>query len=142
VEALNDECLVDWIRALTFLFVIVVVLLLLCPADEINQGLDERNERLVFSRIVANSCRRPEADDPTDHSGQYFLITPKLLPNLEDMANPGIQPLIVLNGTLVSWPWLHLLCCVAVFRVFWRLLDCSFAYLFLTTGRFITHSVA
>jgi hypothetical protein len=89
------------IRALTLL------LLPFCRcssrSDEINQGLDERNERLVFSRIVANSCRRPEGDDPTDHSGQYFLITPKLLPNLEDMANPGIQPLIVLNGMFLAY---------------------------------------
>jgi hypothetical protein len=66
-------------------------------ADEINQGLDERNERLVFSRIVANSCKRP-GDDPMAHSGQYFLITPKLLPNLEDMQNPGITVLTVFNG--------------------------------------------
>jgi hypothetical protein len=67
-------------------------------ADEINQGLDERNERLVFSRIVANSCKRPMGD-PTRHSGQYFLITPKLLPNLEDMQDPGITVLTVFNGT-------------------------------------------
>ena len=39
--------------------------------DEINQGMDERNERLVFSRIVA--CTTGE------RMPQYFLITPKLL---------------------------------------------------------------
>jgi structural maintenance of chromosomes protein 5 len=39
--------------------------------DEINQGMDERNERIVFKRIVERSVgpNRP----------QYFLITPKLL---------------------------------------------------------------
>jgi hypothetical protein len=77
--------------------------------DEINQGLDERNERLVFSRIVANSCTRPKLD-PTDHSGQYFLITPKLLPNLKGMCNPGITVLAVFNGTqpfFLSRPRFH-----------------------------------
>lgn len=39
--------------------------------DEINQGMDPKNERQVFSRIVRNSCGA--------HRKQYFLITPKLL---------------------------------------------------------------
>ena len=39
--------------------------------DEINQGMDPRNERQVFSRIVLNSCG--------PNRKQYFLITPKLL---------------------------------------------------------------
>lgn len=39
--------------------------------DEINQGMDPGNERLVFSRIVRNSCGPDRR--------QYFLITPKLL---------------------------------------------------------------
>ena len=65
--------------------------------DEINQGLDERNERLVFKRIVANSTGEPGIVQ-NDHSGQYFLITPKLLPNLEGMDNPRITAMIVMNG--------------------------------------------
>jgi len=65
--------------------------------DEINQGLDERNERLVFRRIVENSCKEPKAT-PTDHSGQYFLITPKLLPNLMDMEEEQLTVLFVTNG--------------------------------------------
>lgn len=67
--------------------------------DEINQGLDERNERLVFKRIVNNSTT-PVADDaaPNDHCGQYFLITPKLLPNLEGMENEEITVLFVFSG--------------------------------------------
>lgn len=68
--------------------------------DEINQGLDERNERLVFKRIVKNSTSAPERGF-TDHSGQYFLITPKLLPNLEAMDTEGVNVLFVLNGKLV-----------------------------------------
>lgn len=65
--------------------------------DEINQGLDERNERLVFKRIVTNSCRPPDPS-PTSHSGQYFLITPKLLPNLTDMEEEAMTLLFVFNG--------------------------------------------
>jgi len=61
--------------------------------------LDERNERLVFRRIVQNSTRPPKAH-PADHEGQYFLITPKLLPNMIDMENEAVTPLIVMNG-----PW-------------------------------------
>jgi len=65
--------------------------------DEINQGLDDRNERLVFRRIVENSTLKPK-ESPTDHAGQYFLITPKLLPNLYDMEEDGMTILFVFNG--------------------------------------------
>lgn len=65
--------------------------------DEINQGLDERNERLVFKRIVANSTI-PAEKAPDDHCGQYFLITPKLLPNLDGMENENITVLFVFSG--------------------------------------------
>merc|ERR1719215_1893043 len=65
--------------------------------DEINQGLDERNERLVFKRIVENSTKDP-GSRPNEHSGQYFLITPKLLPNLEGMNNERITAMIIMNG--------------------------------------------
>jgi len=66
--------------------------------DEINQGLDDRNERLVFRRIVENSCRPTGRRGLTDHSGQYFLITPKLLPNLTDMENEAMTVLCIFNG--------------------------------------------
>eukprot|EP01083_Nonionella_stella_P058556 153316_1 len=67
--------------------------------DEINQGLDERNERLVFKRIVANSTMNPDrSNDPASHRGQYFLITPKLLPNLEGMDTAGVTVLCIFNG--------------------------------------------
>ncbi len=66
--------------------------------DEINQGLDERNERLVFKRIVTNSTREPGSQGLTDHSGQYFLITPKLLPNLYDMEVEAMTVLFIFNG--------------------------------------------
>lgn len=43
--------------------------------DEINQGMDQKNERIVHSRIVDVACQ--------NNSSQYFLITPKLLTDLE-----------------------------------------------------------
>ena len=66
--------------------------------DEINQGLDERNERLVFKRIVENSTIPASASSNSDHCGQYFLITPKLLPNLDGMENENITVLFVFSG--------------------------------------------
>jgi chromosome segregation ATPase len=42
--------------------------------DEINQGMDPRNERKVHERMVDIACR--------EHTSQYFLITPKLLTDL------------------------------------------------------------
>ncbi|KAH8171842.1 AAA domain-containing protein [Sarocladium implicatum] len=43
--------------------------------DEINQGMDPRNERMVHERMVEIACR--------EHTSQYFLITPKLLTGLK-----------------------------------------------------------
>ena len=69
--------------------------------DEINQGLDERNERLVFKRIVENSTRPPKEDSaPHNHIGQYFFITPKLLSNLQGMENEDVTMLCIFNGPM------------------------------------------
>jgi structural maintenance of chromosomes protein 5 len=43
--------------------------------DEINQGMDPRNERLVHERMVTIACE--------ENASQYFLITPKLLGGLK-----------------------------------------------------------
>ncbi|PCH40750.1 nucleoside triphosphate hydrolase protein [Wolfiporia cocos MD-104 SS10] len=43
--------------------------------DEINQGMDRRAERAVHNALVDVTCK--------EDSGQYFLITPKLLPDLK-----------------------------------------------------------
>lgn len=43
--------------------------------DEINQGMDPRNERMVHERMVDIACR--------ERTSQYFLVTPKLLPDLK-----------------------------------------------------------
>jgi hypothetical protein len=70
--------------------------------DEINQGMDPRNERLVHERMVAIACaeggarrfhdaedededeEREERDGEEGSAGgsQYFLVTPKLLTGL------------------------------------------------------------
>ena len=56
--------------------------------DEINQGMDPRNERNIHKEIVHAACGK--------NKSQYFLITPKLLPNLE--YHDDIRILCVMNG--------------------------------------------
>ena len=70
--------------------------------DEINQGLDDRNERLVFKRIVENSTKPPGGKGPTDHCGQYWLITPKLLPFLTDMEVEAMNVMCIFNGAYIE----------------------------------------
>ena len=56
--------------------------------DEINQGMDPRNERMVHGRMV---------DVATDEGGsQYFLITPKLLSGLK--YKPGMVVHCIVSG--------------------------------------------
>jgi chromosome segregation ATPase len=71
--------------------------------DEINQGMDPRNgfsnliiERLIHKIIVSTAC------SSSNHS-QYFLVTPKLLPDLEYHDNMRI--LCIMNGTWQSENW-------------------------------------
>lgn len=59
--------------------------------DEINQGMDERNERLVFDRIVDSCCG-------DEKNPQYFLVSPKLLQGLRRMENKDVTVLLILNG--------------------------------------------
>ncbi|RMZ98894.1 structural maintenance of chromosomes 5 [Brachionus plicatilis] len=68
----------------TMLYMIALQEMTRCPfrvVDEINQGMDPVNERKVFDIIVQNSCSK--------HQAQYFLLTPKLLPDLafDDKTN-------------------------------------------------------
>lgn len=61
----------------TMMYMIALQEMTKCPfrvVDEINQGMDPINERKVFDIIVQNSCSKQFA--------QYFLLTPKLLPDL------------------------------------------------------------
>ena len=55
--------------------------------DEINQAMDSSNERNVFQCITA-AC--------SQGGKQYFLLTPKLLPDLDYGEETAIQ--LVLNG--------------------------------------------
>lgn len=67
--------------------------------DEINQGMDAVNERMIFDRIVeqSNECSGI-SNDSSKKPPQYFLITPKLLPNLNYEASEKITILNVFNG--------------------------------------------
>ncbi|KAK2463737.1 hypothetical protein APHAL10511_004230 [Amanita phalloides] len=56
--------------------------------DEINQGMDNRAERMVHNSMVEVTCRSDAA--------QYFLITPKLLPDLQ--YHKRMKILCVNNG--------------------------------------------
>ncbi|KAI9016538.1 hypothetical protein CLU79DRAFT_763165 [Phycomyces nitens] len=56
--------------------------------DEINQGMDPRNERMIHEQIVQGASRPGTA--------QYFLITPKLLPDL--YYNERMRVLCIYNG--------------------------------------------
>ena len=56
--------------------------------DEINQGMDPRNERLVFKQLVESSCR--------PGTPQCFLLTPKLLPELS--YHKDVTALNIFNG--------------------------------------------
>jgi chromosome segregation ATPase len=79
--------------------------------DEINQGMDPRNERIVHERMVDIACgkasvQRPEEDGEGlavangDNAGgqisQYFLITPKLLTGLK--YAPGMTVHCIASG--------------------------------------------
>ena len=78
--------------------------------DEINQGMDPRNERLVHKRMVGIACgildRAPQpspplgnghgAEDGAPAGSQYFLITPKLLHNLT--YERGMRVLCIASG--------------------------------------------
>jgi len=75
----------------TILFLVALQDLTVSPfrlVDEVNQGMDEVNERMVFSQVV-RCCSEP--DKP-----QCFLITPKLLPNLE--YSPSMDIHCIFNG--------------------------------------------
>ena len=68
--------------------------------DEINQGMDERNERLVFDIIVRNSCVSKEERllNALAYKPQYFLVSPKLLQGLRAMESDGVTVLMIWNG--------------------------------------------
>jgi hypothetical protein len=70
--------------------------------DEINQGMDPRNERMVHERMVDIACApRTPAKGSADGVGgtggsQYFLITLKLLSGF--VYKPGMKFLCIVSG--------------------------------------------
>ncbi|KAF2404194.1 putative ABC/SMC5 protein [Trichodelitschia bisporula] len=56
--------------------------------DEINQGMDPRNERMVHERMVDIAC--------SENTSQYFLITPKLLNDLK--YDPRMMVHVIYSG--------------------------------------------
>lgn len=75
----------------TMMYMIALQEMTKCPfrvVDEINQGMDPTNERKVFDIIVQNSCSKLFA--------QYFLLTPKLLPDLSFDERTNV--ICVFNG--------------------------------------------
>jgi chromosome segregation ATPase len=94
LETLTGEVQSGGERALaTFLYLLAMQEMTNCPfrvVDEINQGMDPTKERLAFHRLLDTTCR---AKLP-----QYFLITPKLLQDLE--FTDDVTVLVIFNG-----PW-------------------------------------
>ena len=79
--------------------------------DEINQGMDPRNERMVHGRMVDIACGNPgtrinkggdDADEEVTRGSQYFLITPKLLSGLK--YKRGMKVLCIVSGEQMPGP--------------------------------------
>lgn len=67
--------------------------------DEINQGMDPRNERMVHERLVDIACAGSTVNNESvggSGGGQYFLVTPKLLSGL--VYKPGMRVLCIVSG--------------------------------------------
>ena len=65
--------------------------------DEINQGMDQRNERMVHGRMVDIATANEQAVAEGKAMGsQYFLITPKLLTGLR--YEKGMTVLCIVSG--------------------------------------------
>lgn len=66
--------------------------------DEINQGMDPKNERKIFQMLVDITCQPGQS--------QYFFVTPKLLPDLpySDLMNISV----VNNGIHIEDPYIFL----------------------------------
>jgi hypothetical protein len=82
--------------------------------------MDERNERLVFDRIVKSVCGDKEPTTTTSSSSsssyqhdleiegvvpQYFLVTPKLLQGLRCLDHDQVTVLLIWNGPGIEEKW-------------------------------------
>lgn len=61
--------------------------------DEINQGMDEENDRFSLTQVLSYSLRK-------NHLSQYFLITPKLISNMPKIK--GVTVMVVMNGNHID----------------------------------------
>ncbi|XP_021919521.1 structural maintenance of chromosomes protein 5 isoform X3 [Zootermopsis nevadensis] len=68
-----------------------------CCVDEINQGMDAINERMIFELMVTTSKRIGSA--------QYFFLTPKLLPSLLYDHTVVVRCIMNGAGALSSDDW-------------------------------------
>lgn len=66
--------------------------------DEINQGMDPKNERKIFQMLVDITCRPDQS--------QYFFVTPKLLSDLP--FNDYMSISVVHNGKYIDDPHIFL----------------------------------
>lgn len=66
--------------------------------DEINQGMDPKNERKIFQMLVDITCKPDQS--------QYFFVTPKLLPDLPHSDLMTIS--VVHNGQNIEDPYIFL----------------------------------
>lgn len=79
----------------TMLYLIAMQDLTLCPfrvVDEINQGMDPKNERRIFQKMVSSSAK--------SGTPQCFLLTPKLLPQLD--YGDCVTVLSIFNGPCIK----------------------------------------
>lgn len=66
--------------------------------DEINQGMDPKNERKIFQMLVDITCQKGQS--------QYFFVTPKLLPDLP--FNELMSVSVVHNGKYIDDPYVFM----------------------------------
>ena len=95
----------------TAMFLLALQKMSHCPlriVDEINQGVDVHNERIAFGALVETVCGRTQTSTAGGgDASQFFVVTPKLLPNLN--YRPEITVLIcfkathMLNSKQFSW---------------------------------------
>ncbi|XP_056692148.1 structural maintenance of chromosomes protein 5 isoform X2 [Spinacia oleracea] len=81
----------------TILYLVSLQDLTICPfrvVDEINQGMDPINERKMFQQLVRASSQ--------PNTPQCFLLTPKLLPNLD--YGDACTVLNIMNGPYIEEP--------------------------------------
>ncbi|ONK78428.1 uncharacterized protein A4U43_C02F18660 [Asparagus officinalis] len=81
----------------TILYLVSLQDLTNCPfrvVDEINQGMDPINERKMFQQLVRAVSQ--------ENTPQCFLLTPKLLPDLE--YSDACSILNIMNGPYIEKP--------------------------------------